>query len=106
MSGIWTVSKRKPCVSRDLEHVQMDARILVAGEADEADLAGLRASSERLHRAALGEDAVRVVEADDLVELHQIDVVGLEPPQRLVELLRRRLRVRPSIFVIRKAFSR
>ena len=42
--------------------------------------------------------------ADDLVDLQQVDVVGLEPLQRLVDLLRRpSSRSRPSIFVIRKA---
>ena len=59
------------------EHVEMDVRIFVAGEADVADLAGLLA----LRGAPLGassiEDAVRIVEADDLVVLDQVDVVGL-----------------------------
>ena len=106
LSGICTVSKWNPCRSRDFEHVQMDVRVLVAGEADVAHLAGLLGLDHRLHGAALGEDAVRILEADDLVELQQVDVVGLEPPQRFVDLLAAASLVRPSILVIRKAFCR
>ena len=39
-------------------------------------------------RAVLVEDAVRILVAQDLVMLHEIDAVGLQPPQRLVELPR------------------
>ena len=37
---------------RDLEHVQVDVRVLVAGEADVADLAGLLGLDERFVGAA------------------------------------------------------
>ena len=77
LSGICTVSKWKPCSSATVEHVQVDARVLVAGEADVADLARLLRLEQRLHGAAFGEDAVGIVEADDLVELHEVDAVGL-----------------------------
>ena len=71
------MSKRKSCLRGFLKHAQVDERVLVAGEADEAHLAGLLRVAQRLHGAALGEDAVGIVETDDLVKLHQVDVVGL-----------------------------
>ena len=42
----------------DLEHVQVDLRILVPGEADVADLAGLLRLHRRVDRAIFGKDAV------------------------------------------------
>src|SRR5262249_21652489 len=71
----------------DLEHVKVDVRALVPGEADEADLAGLAGRLHRLPRSTRGEDPLWIIEADDLVKLHQIDVVGPEPPEGLVDLL-------------------
>ena len=93
-------------LGRHLEHAQVDQRIFVAGEADEADLARLLRRQHGLHGAALGEDAVGVFQADDLVELHEVDDVGLQP----LEATRRSARrptpcVRPSILVIRKTFA-
>ena len=61
----------------DGEHVQMDVRILVTGEADVAQLARLARLHERRVRAVFVEDAVRVVVAKDLVMLHEVDAVGL-----------------------------
>jgi hypothetical protein len=73
---------------RGVEHPVVHRRILVAGEADEADLARLARGGERLDRAALGEDAVGILEPDRLVDLHQVDVVGAESAERLVDLPR------------------
>ena len=39
--------------------------------------------------ALVVEDPVRILEANDLVMLHQIDAIGLQTAQRLVELPRR-----------------
>jgi hypothetical protein len=83
LSGIWTVSNVNP-------------RVLVAGESDEAQLAGPARLQERGVGALLVEDAVRVVEAKDLVVLHQIDAVGPEAAKRLVELPGR-LRLRSAV---------
>ena len=53
------------------------------------------------------EAALRIVVADHLVDLHQVDAVGLQPLERLVELLAwPPCAVRPSSLVMRKAFSR
>ena len=80
---------------------------LVAGEADEAELAGLPRGDERLDGAARGEDALRVVHADDLVDLHQIDDVGLAgAASDCSSCCAAASLVRPSIFVIRKTLSR
>ena len=106
LSGICTVSNGKPCPCGDLEHVQVDGGALVAGEADETDLAGLLRGEQRLDGAAGREDPIGSSVRMILVDLHQIDVVGLQAAQRLVELRGRRLAVRPSILVIRKTRSR
>ena len=83
-------------------------RVLVPGEADEANLAGLLGVEQRLHGAALGRRCGRDLPvADDFVKLHQVDVVGLQALERLVDLRRGGLAwLRPSILVIRKTFSR
>jgi hypothetical protein len=64
--------------------------ILVSSEADVAHLPGLFGRQDRVHRASFGKHAIRVFQADDFVVLHQVDAVGLEPLQALVNLLRRR----------------
>jgi hypothetical protein len=81
--------ERHAVLARHLERVQVDARVLVPGEAQVAHLPrGLRLH-ERGVRPVLGEDPVRVLVAQHLVVLHEVDAVGAEPPQRLVELPRR-----------------
>ena len=51
-----------------VQHLQVDLRVLVAGEADVAQLARLARRQQRLDRAAGGEDTFRVLGADDLVD--------------------------------------
>lgn len=74
-------------LGRHFEHLEVDARVLVAGEADIAQLAGFFGLDERLHGAALGEDPIGVVVAQDLVMLDEVDPVGAQAAQRLVDLL-------------------
>ena len=62
---------------RLLQHAQMHHRILVPCKSDEANLSGLFGRDGSFERAALTEDAVRIVESQNLVELEQIDVIGL-----------------------------
>ena len=71
---------------RDLVHPEMDHGILVPGEADETDLSRLLRFEHRFHRSALGEDAVRVLHPDDFVDLHQVDVIRLQPQEAFVDL--------------------
>jgi hypothetical protein len=59
----------------------------MTGESDIAYLARLPGCQCRLQCASRGEDAVGVLHANDLVELHQIDGVHFEPAQRLLQLL-------------------
>jgi predicted metalloprotease len=71
------------------------ARVLETGEADVPELPRLA----RLHQRGVGalvvEDPVRVLVADDLVVLDEVDPIRPEAPQRLVELPRG-LRLRPA----------
>ena len=82
LTGICSVSQGKPCG----KHAAEDGRALVPGEADEADLALLFRLQHRLGRAAGGEDAIRVVGEGHLVDLPEIEVVGLQPAQALLQL--------------------
>ena len=66
----------------------MNARVLVAGEADVAELSRLSRLDERSVGAVVVEDAVRILVAQDLVVLDQVDAVGLQATQRLVDLPR------------------
>ena len=75
-------------LGRDIQHLEVDARILVAREADVSDLPGLLRCRESLHGTAFAEDAVRVVVAEDLVVLHEVDAIGAEALQRCVDLVR------------------
>src|ERR1035437_1096687 len=65
-------------LARVFQHAQMEIRILVAGEADVAYFARLFRIEHGFHGTALGEDPVGVFQANDFVELHQINVIGLE----------------------------
>src|ERR1035438_625614 len=64
----------------------MDGRTLVAGKADIPDLPRLPGLERRFHGAAGREDAIRVVDPNDLVKLQEVDLIGSEPAQRLINL--------------------
>ena len=72
---------------RDIEHAEVDCGIFVAGEADVANLARVAGGDGGLHGAAGGEDAVGVFHAEDLMELDEVDHLGLETAHGLLELL-------------------
>ena len=80
--GIWT---RRPVVGL-AEHLEVDRRVLVAGEAEEADLAVLQGLEAGVDGPVLGEDPVGVVVVDDLVELPEVEVVGLEPAEAVLQV--------------------
>jgi len=65
----------------------------VPGKADEAHLAGLSCFHGSFHAASGSEDALRIVHAYDFVKLKQVNVVGLQPLERLVDLFGRGLGV-------------
>ena len=98
--------EREALLARHFEHVEMDVRILVPGEADVAELARLPRLEQRSVGALLVEDPVGILEADDLVMLHEIDAIGLEPRSDSSSCRVASLFERPSIFVIRKTLSR
>jgi len=72
---------------RGLEHAEVDGWVFVAGESDVADFAGLSRCYGGFDRSAGCEDAVGVFHADDLVELDEVDGVGLKPAQGFFKLL-------------------
>ncbi len=71
---------------RDLEHAKVDGWVFVAGESDVADFAGFLRCYGRFNGTARGEDAVGVFEANDLVELDEVDHVSLEAAEGLLKL--------------------
>src|ERR1700756_3915252 len=58
----------------------------VTRETDVADFAGLPGFLNRLHCTARGEDEIRVVEANDLMELQEVDHICLQTSERLLDL--------------------
>ena len=58
----------------DFEHAEVDGGVFVAGEADVANLAGFAGGDGCVDGAVVGEDAVGVFQADDFVELDEVDV--------------------------------
>ncbi len=73
-------------IGGDFQHAQMNQRIFMPGKSDVANLAGLFCGLDCFHRSAFGEDAIRIFHPDDFVELHQVDAIGLQPFQGLVDL--------------------
>src|SRR5207249_9835026 len=65
----------------------MNRGVFVPRESDVADLTGLLGLEHGLLRTALSEDPVRVLQADDLMVLHQINMIGLQALERFVDLL-------------------
>src|ERR1035437_9386023 len=70
----------------DVQHPVVDDGVFVAGEADVADLAGFLCLLEGFDGPAVGEAAVGILHAQVLVDLHEVDVVGLQPLERFVDL--------------------
>jgi hypothetical protein len=74
-------------VKSAIEHFEMDRRIFVAGEADEAHLALLFGGRERLQHSVGVVCLVGIVIVNDLVDLPHVEVVGLEAGERLLKHL-------------------
>src|SRR5438552_4686010 len=86
--GIETIERKLTGIERVIvrEHLQMNRRVFVAGEADEADFAFTLRLGERLDDTAGGEMQIGVVVVDDLVDLPEVEMIRLEPPQGLLQL--------------------
>src|SRR5208283_4858343 len=80
---------RKAVRERYFEHMQVDIGTLVAGESDVANLAGALRVERALEAAARSENLFGITDPYDFVELHQVDAIGLQPLQALIDLLRR-----------------
>ena len=65
----------------------MNLGVLVAGEADEANLSFLLGFDQRLGRSARANEEVRIVREADAVNLPEVDVVGLQSAQALFKHL-------------------
>src|SRR5215207_1921003 len=65
----------------------MNQRVLMPGEADVADLAGLLRVEHCNLGAILSENAVGILQANDLMMLEQIDTVRLQPFEGILDLL-------------------
>ena len=59
----------------------------MTGEADESDLAFFLGSIKRFQDAAFGVGQLRVVVVNDAVDLPEVQMIGLIPPQRVLEHL-------------------
>ncbi len=70
-----------------LDHVQKNGRMLVAGEADVAGLALALGVEDGVDSTVGAEYQVGVVVVVALVELEQVDVIGLETVEAFVDLL-------------------
>src|SRR6266478_557409 len=60
--------------------------ILMPSKSDVTDLSGSPGFYHGLDCATRCEDPVRVFQSNNLVELHQVDAIRLQPPQRFVDL--------------------
>ena len=80
LRGIWTVSKNISAV----EHLQMNRRVLVPVEADEAHLTLLLCLRKGFENPIGRINQFGVVVIDNLVNLPDIEMVGLEPYKRLL----------------------
>ncbi len=90
LSGSCTVSNLKPCSSATRSIFRWMAGSLWPVKPDVTRLARFLRRDHRLDRAPLGKDPIGIVVVHDLVELQEIDVVGLQPLVRFVDLLLRR----------------
>ena len=91
------------------EHLEMDVRRLVPGEADEAHFALLLRLGQRLDRAAGREVPLGVVFIDHLVDLPEVEMIGLQAGAAIPRASRiENFLSRPCVqsFVIRKTLSR
>src|ERR1700677_4212663 len=68
------------------KHPEMDRWILMTGKPDVANLARFPCGDRSLKCAAGRKDAIRVFQPNHFVELDQINHIGLQAPERLLQL--------------------
>ena len=90
-----------------LQPLHQDLRVEVAGDAEEAHHLLVAGLLERLDRAVLSEDLVELLVALDVVQLPQVQVIGLAAACRLCSSSRSDpSRVRSSVLLARKTSLR
>src|SRR5581483_7562940 len=88
--------KRKTMRESGLEHLVVKLGTLMTSESDVPDLASLFRIEHGFHTSAARKNTFRVGGPNHLVKLQKVDVIGLQPAQRFLQLLRRRS-LSPSI---------
>ena len=74
-------------LASDLDHVQMNLRTLVPGEPDKPHLAFFARLFQILQGTSGREDPLRIVHANDLMNLDQVQMIGLQAAEGLLQLL-------------------
>ncbi len=69
------------------QHLEMDRRILVARESQEADFALFLGLQRIFDGTPLVEDPVGIVVVDDLMKLPEVEMIGTQPPQAVFQVL-------------------
>src|SRR5208282_5541111 len=69
------------------QHPKMDRRVLVTRKSDVTNLAGLPGLDHRFHATTRPKDALGVFHSNNLVELQEINVVGIQAPKGFLNLL-------------------
>ena len=70
-----------------VQHLEMDAGIFVAGKADEAHFALLLRFAQGFGGAIRANEQLGIVVEGDAVDLPQVEMIGLQPAQRLFQHL-------------------
>src|SRR3989454_8769359 len=70
----------------DLQHPQMNERVFMSSKSDVTDLPGSLRFYHGLNCTTGCEDPVRVFQSNNLMELHQINAIRVQPLQRFVDL--------------------
>src|SRR5262249_45695199 len=84
------VERDKNGVEREAAHcLEQDRRIMVSRQAEMFDASLGPGHDQRLERAAFAENHVEIVERAQVVELPEIEVIGAEAAQRVVEQAQR-----------------
>ena len=71
----------------DLDHMQMDLWTLMAGEPDKPHLAFFPRLLQILQRPSGREDPLRIVHTNDLMNLNEVQMIGLQAAEGLLQLL-------------------
>src|SRR5258705_3409649 len=80
-----------------LEHVQMNARILVPSESNVTNLSCVACFQQRRVRSFVVKDTVRIFEPENFMMLHEVDMVDIQTSQGFIQL--------PGSFLLRTSVN-